>query len=170
MITLVAALLTVLAPSCPEPPVKAPVVVPFRAPACRWCAGHRGLEYATTPGTPVAAVVGGVVTFAGTVAGTRYVVVQQTNGLRATYGQLATIAVRQMQQVTAGAVVGRSGSRLYFGWRRATPTGDVPVDPTSILGRWVTARRLVPPPGARPRPPTVARLVCPAGASSRVGR
>lgn len=152
--------------ACPQPPVQAPIAVPFRAPACRWCAGHRGLEYRLTPNTPVRAVAGGVVSFAGTVVGVRYVVVQQADGLRATYGLLASTAIRQGAVVAEGAVVGRSSARLYFGWRR----GDDPIDPTPVLGRWVGRRRLVPPAGVASRPASGLRLVCPARAAGTVGR
>src|SRR3954470_12542621 len=83
-------LLLALTPAqCYAPPVTAPVVDPFRQPPCAQCAGNRGLEYATPPGTAVTAVAGGVVTFSGVVAGTRYVVVDQPDGYRATYGRLA---------------------------------------------------------------------------------
>ena len=58
-----------------------PVVDPFRAPACAWCPGNRGLEYAPPPGPPVRAVAAGVVTFTGVVAGTRYVVVDHARRL-----------------------------------------------------------------------------------------
>ena len=30
---------------CWQPPVTGVVVDPFRAPACTWCAGNRGIEY-----------------------------------------------------------------------------------------------------------------------------
>ena len=53
---------------CLRPPVGAPVLDGFRSPWCLWCAGNRGLEYATAPGTPVRAGAGGVVAFAGPVA------------------------------------------------------------------------------------------------------
>src|SRR5262245_2865597 len=66
---------------CLNAPVRAPVIDPFRTPGCRWCAGNRGIEYGTTPGTLVRASAAGTVTFAGVVAGTRYVVVLHPSGL-----------------------------------------------------------------------------------------
>ena len=86
--------LALLPAACYVPPVDAPIVDPFREPACAQCAGNRGLEYATAPGTPVRAVAGGIVSFSGVVAGTRYVVVDQPDGYRTTYGRLAAATAR----------------------------------------------------------------------------
>lgn len=58
-----------------RPPVDAPVVDPFRPSDPNWTSGNRGLEYATTPGTPVAASAAGEVVFAGPVADGLHVVV-----------------------------------------------------------------------------------------------
>ena len=147
MILLVVALVWLAGP-CITPPVPGPIVVPFRQPACPYCPGHRGVEYAPAPGTPVHAVASGVVTFAGNVAGTLYVVLRQDDGLLATYGFLQAAAVHSGQSVAAGGVVGFSSARLYFGWRR----DGVPVDPTPALSGTRARPRLVPTNGARPRP------------------
>jgi len=157
MITsLLAALLSFASP-CYLPPVAAPVSVPFVMPACSWCPGHRGLEYSPAPGTPVHAVAGGVVTFAGVVAGTRYVVVLQADGLRATYGLLQSSVVVRGQVVAPQQVVGGSGQRLYFGLRDAA---DQAVDPTPLLGVLTGRPRLVPVGGHAPRAGPPPRLVC----------
>jgi len=50
-----------------SPPVEGPVVAPF-APEGRF-AGHWGVDFAVSPGTPVLGADGGVVSFAGEVAG-----------------------------------------------------------------------------------------------------
>ena len=42
-------------------PVSGVVVDGFREPACRWCAGNRGLEFSTDVGSPVRAAVAGSV-------------------------------------------------------------------------------------------------------------
>lgn len=141
---------------CWAPPVDAPVTDPFRAPRCEWCAGNRGIEYGPTPGQAVTAVADGTVEFAGSVAGTRYVVVAHVDGLRATYGRLGTTTVRRGDTVRAGRRVGTTGTAFYFGVRR----GDVPVDPTPYLGveEWPT--RLVPTDGSPPVEPPPPRLVC----------
>ena len=161
MIAALALVVATLAPGCLAPPVPGPVTRPFVAPACAYCPGHRGVEYATLPGTSVRAVAAGTVTFAGKVAGTTYVVLAQPDGLTATYGFLQAVTVRRGAQVAAGQVVGRSTQRVYFGWRR----GEVPVDPTPLLGRWRGRARLVPTDGSRGRPagPGSGQLQCPAG-------
>ncbi|MFT3855578.1 MAG: M23 family metallopeptidase [Ilumatobacteraceae bacterium] len=144
---------------CYPPPLDAPIVDPFRAPACAQCAGNRGLEYATDPGTAVAAVAPGTVSFSGVVAGTRYVVVDQPDGYRATYGRLAAATVALGSQVRAGAVVGTTTGAFYFGLR----LGDDYVDPAPLLGRYRDRPRLVPVSGANRRAPPPPRLACAAG-------
>ena len=153
--------LALLPAACYVPPVDAPIVDPFREPACAQCAGNRGLEYATAPGTPVRAVAGGIVSFSGVVAGTRYVVVDHAaGGLRATYGDLAVSALAVGDVVAAGAVVGRVGDHgLHFGLRR----GETYVDPAPLLGRLVERPRLVPTDGTAPRPAPPPRLRCAGG-------
>jgi len=146
------------ASSCLLVPVAAPVVDPFRAPACEWCPGNRGLQYGAAPGTVVRAAAAGVVSFAGVVAGTRYVVVDHAaGGLRATYGDLAVSDLAVGDVVAAGAVVGRVGDHgLHFGLRR----GETYVDPAPLLGRLVERPRLVPTDGTPRRPAPPPRLRC----------
>lgn len=146
-------------PRCWTPPVAAPVVEGFVAPACTWCAGHRGLEFGPTTGVAVRAVADGVVSFAGSVAGLRYVSVDQPDGLRATYGWLASIAVVEGEQVEAAQVVGHAGARLMFTLRR---DGSY-LDPAPLLGRLVRPPWLVPTGGGPARTPPPARLRCAAG-------
>ena len=147
-------------PECWVPPVAEPVVDPFRAPACRWCPGNRGLKYGTVPGVPVRAVAAGIVSYSGRVAGTGYVVIRHADGLRATYGGLTEPFRAQGSFVPGGAVVGITEQRLHFGLR----DGDEYLDPTPRIGRLVLRARLVPLDATPPRPGRV-RLVCP-----RVGR
>ncbi len=144
--------------SCLLPPVVAPVADPFREPACQWCPGNRGFEYAVPAGTLVRAAAAGVVTFSGPVAGTFYVVVQHADGVRATYGQLAGSHLGAGDVVVAGAIVGPSGGGLHFGLR----VGDRYVDPALFIGRLVERVRLVPTDGSAPRSAPPPRLECPA--------
>ena len=123
-----------------RPPVDAPVRDPFRPPACTWCAGNRGLEYETVPGTPVVASAAGTVTFAGPVARTLWVVVGHADGLRTSYGLLDALAVAVGQRVAAGQVLGSAGSAVHFGVRR----GDVYLDPALLLAGAAPVPRLVP--------------------------
>jgi murein DD-endopeptidase MepM/ murein hydrolase activator NlpD len=143
-------------PTCLVPPIDAPVTDPFRMPACPYCAGNRGIEYGPRPGQRVVAMADGLVAFAGTVAGTRWLVVEHLDGLRASYGRLASMSVSRGDVVRAGQELGRSTDRFYVGLR----DGDRPVDPTDRLGRWRSRPRLVPSDGTRGRPGRPARLVC----------
>lgn len=97
----------------------------FRAPACTWCAGNRGIDYAVDPGSAVASVVAGTVTFAGRVVGTGYVVVRSSHGVLVTHGGLAAITAHRGDAVRPGDALGVSGSALYIGVR----VGGTYVDP-----------------------------------------
>ncbi|MEZ5273298.1 MAG: M23 family metallopeptidase [Ilumatobacteraceae bacterium] len=142
---------------CLPPPVTVPIAAPFQAPPCPYCAGHRGVAYRPPPGTVVRAVISGTVTFAGPVAGVRWVVVADAEGRRWSYGHLAAVLLHAGQQVAAGQPVGLSGPYLHLGLRM----GEAYADPAPLLGRWVGRPRLVPVDGAPPRPPTAPRLTCP---------
>ena len=141
---------------CWLPPVQAPVVDPFRPPPCSWCAGNRGLEYGTRSGTGVRAVAAGVVTFSGTIAGARYVVVRHADGRRATYGGLAGSSLGVGDAVAARAVIGVTAGNLHFGLR----DGDTYVDPAPFLGRLVGRPRLVPDDGTAARTARPPRPRC----------
>ena len=122
--------------ACWPPPVSGVVVDPFRHPACPWCAGNRGLEYDTGASGPVRAVAAGVVTFSGSVAGTRYLVVRLPNGWRLTYGRLSGSHLRTGDRVVAGSSVGTVGAEFFFGVR----VGTRHIDPAPYLGRLVGDR------------------------------
>ena len=142
-------------PSWP-PPVVAPVVDPFREPACPWCPGNRGIEYGTAPGVVVRAVAAGTVTYAGVVAGVRYVVVEHAGALRATYGNLATALVGAGDRVVRGSPVGTTAGPFHFGVRR----GERYVDPEPLIGVWRGVVRLVPADGSAAPPAPPPQLVC----------
>src|SRR5690606_4613334 len=105
----------VSAGACWEPPVAAPVVDPFRPPACPWCPGNRGLTFGTPPGAVVRAVAAGRITFAGPVAGTVYLVVELANGWRVTYGNLSELTVGLGDPVVGGMQLGRAAGEFHFG-------------------------------------------------------
>ncbi len=128
------------------PPVDAPIIDHFRPPACTWCPGNRGIDYATPPGAPVRASAGGVVTFSGSVAGDRFVVVAHADGLRTTYGYLASAVVAAGDRVVSRQLLGTAGGPLHFGVRR----GDVYLDPELLFTAERLVARLVPLDGARP--------------------
>lgn len=123
-----------------RPPVDAPVIDPFRAPTSPYGPGNRGIDYATVPGTAVRAVAAGTVTFAGSVAGSRYVTVQHADGLRSSYGDLGSISVIEGQVVAGGDEVGRAGDTLHLGVRR----GDEYLDPEALFAAAVPEVRLIP--------------------------
>ncbi|MEA2715988.1 MAG: hypothetical protein QOI99_305 [Actinomycetota bacterium] len=123
-----------------RPPVDAPVVDPFRAPAERWNPGNRGLEYATSSGDPVAAAADGVVAFAGQVGGQLHVVVLHADGVRTTSAFLRSIDVRRGDTVRQGQRLGTAGDTFHFGAR----IGDVYVDPSLLFGDGLPEVHLVP--------------------------
>lgn len=150
---------------CLLPPAEATVVDSFREPACTWCPGNRGIEYELPAGSGVMASASGVVSFAGTVAGVSYVVIDHGAGWRTTYGKLSAIEVRAGQRVRQGQELGRSSDELFFGLRQ---DGRY-VDPGPLLGVVRHRPRLVPLDGA-PRRPTSSTLQCPAGGTRPAGR
>jgi triacylglycerol esterase/lipase EstA (alpha/beta hydrolase family) len=113
-------------------------VRPFDPPESRFGAGHLGVDLAAPPGTPVVAAGPGVVSFAGSVAGARHVVVAHADGLRTSYSFLTSVAVRRGESVRAGQVVGTTGGSgaghlgdvLHVGLRR----GDTYLDPMVLFG------------------------------------
>jgi murein DD-endopeptidase MepM/ murein hydrolase activator NlpD len=147
--------LIMLMPGCYLPPVDAPIVDPFRAPLCAFCAGNRGLEYQPAPGSTVIAAAPGVVRFSGLVAGVRYLVVDQTDGRAATYGRLAVTRVGLGASVNRGDVLATTTERFFFGIRE----GPRYVDPRPFLGQARYRPRLVPVgdwPRRRTPPPVMA--------------
>jgi murein DD-endopeptidase MepM/ murein hydrolase activator NlpD len=148
--------LVFLSSTCYQHPVHAPVVDPFRAPACVFCSGNRGLEYQPHVGAPVVAAAPGVVTFSGVVAGVRYLVVAQTDGRTATYGRLAVVRVAVGTTVRAGETVAATTERFYFGLRQ----GNRYIDPAPFLSVARYRPRLVPVDGSAPRPPPQPTMTC----------
>jgi murein DD-endopeptidase MepM/ murein hydrolase activator NlpD len=134
-------------PSPYLPPVDGPIIDHFRPPACRWCPGNRGVDYATTPGEAVRASAAGTVSFAGRIGADLYVTVQHPDGLRTSYAYLATILVTEGQVVSQGTMLGAAAASVHFGVRR----GDVYLDPELLLAGWRLQPRLVPTDGAPAR-------------------
>lgn len=134
------------APSLPGPaygsygwPVRGPVIRGFDPPSGPYGPGHRGIDIAAQPGTPVRAAEGGVVAFAGRVAGELHVSIDHPDGVRTTYSFLSTVDVDTGSPVERGAVVGAAGaghpgtgaSHLHFGARFAGRY----IDPMLLLER-----------------------------------
>jgi Peptidase family M23/Putative serine esterase (DUF676) len=117
-------------------PVAGPVARGFAAPASRYGAGHRGVDFAVAAGTPVRAAGNGVVTFAGQVAGGLHVVVAHGGDLRTSYSFLASATVRRGDTVERGDVLGTAGGPsgehppgLHLGLR----LGDEYIDPMLLF-------------------------------------
>jgi murein DD-endopeptidase MepM/ murein hydrolase activator NlpD len=141
---------------CWRPPVSATIADPFRQPACRWCPGNRGIEYATSAGETVRAVASGRVEFAGRVAGRWYVVVGHADGLRVTYGHLTRTRLAAGDVIVVGQVLGETAGAFHFGVRQ----GDVYIDPAPMIGRLVGVVRLVPADDTSPAPAPPPVLRC----------
>lgn len=122
---------TAAAPPTYVAPVDAPVLDPFRPPTSPYGPGNRGIEYGTTPGTPVRAAGDGEVRFAGAVAASLHVTVGHPDGIRTSYSFLVETTVAQGAEVRQGQVVGIAGARLHVGARR----GETYIDPASLWGR-----------------------------------
>ncbi|WP_432055599.1 murein hydrolase activator EnvC family protein [Streptomyces sp. bgisy022] len=117
--------------------------------------GHRGVDLAAPPGTPVRAVAAGRVSFAGRVAGKGVVAVELAGTgdppLRTTY-EPVRVSVTKGDQVGAGTVLGTvepTGSHcaadpcLHWGLL----SGDTYLDPLALLPPWLLHRgpsRLLP--------------------------
>ena len=126
-------------------PVAGTLARGFEQPSSRYGAGHRGVDFALPPDSPVRAAGEGVVTFAGIVAGTLHVVVAHAGDLRTSYSYLATATVRRGDAVARGDLVGTTGGPtgdhrpgFHFGLR----LGDEYVDPMLLF-----------------RPPDLSRIV-----------
>ncbi|WND17915.1 M23 family metallopeptidase [Streptomyces violaceus] len=126
----------------------------WEPPATAYGRGHRGVDLAAAPGTPVRAVAAGRVAFAGRVAGKGVVSVDLTETgdplLRTTY-EPVTASVEEGEEVEPGEVIGTldtAGSHctatcVHWGLRR----GDTYLNPLSLLPPWLLHRgpsRLLP--------------------------
>jgi murein DD-endopeptidase MepM/ murein hydrolase activator NlpD len=146
-------LLAVLAAVVPGPAAAAPALTvpawvapvdgalevtrPFDPPPGPYAAGHRGVDLAGAPGSPVRAAGVGVVVFAGTVAGRPVVSIDHPNGLRTTYEPVDP-SVGAGQQVARGAPIGTlvgghpgcpRAACLHWGVRK----GQTYLDPMALL-------------------------------------
>ena len=139
------------------------VVRGWEPPATAYGRGHRGVDLAAPPGTPVRSVAAGRVSFAGRVAGRGVVSVELTGAgeppLRTTYEPVRP-SVKKGDEVAAGESLGTleptashcSTACLHWGLLR----GRTYLNPLSLLPAWLLHRgpsRLLPVLGAPlPRP------------------
>jgi murein DD-endopeptidase MepM/ murein hydrolase activator NlpD len=141
---------------CWDAPVIGVVTDSYRAPACVWCPGNRGIEYEVARGSIVRAVAAGTVTYSGEIAGERYLVVELASGWRLTYGRIASTSLSAGDPVVAGSIVARTSTVFFFGLR----IGDEYRDPAPYLGVEVARRRLIPTDGRAPRPAPAPAVRC----------
>ncbi len=120
-------------------PVTAPIIDNFRAPASPYAPGNRGVEFDTMPGQTVVAARSGMVTFAGPVAGRLFITVLHVDGVRTSYGAVASIGVAAGQQVATGQHVATARDRLHVSAR----IGNAYVDPAVLFGGHSVPARLV---------------------------
>ena len=108
---------------------------PFRQPSCDQCAGNRGIEYKTQPGTPIIAGASGIVSFSGVVANKKYLVIKTGAGRRLTYGSILNSDLRIGNSVVVGQIIGTTSNMLYFGVREnaIANSRDIYVDPAMYL-------------------------------------
>ncbi len=140
LVLLVLAVLLVPLPAHADPPVvptrveyRRPVpdavVRAYQAPASRFGAGHRGVDFGATPGDVVRTAAAGRVRHAGSVAGTVWVSVEHADGVVTSYGPLTARRVSAGAQLAGGTVLGRLAAGghghggadrgLHWGARRA---------------------------------------------------
>lgn len=121
------------------PPVDAVVSAAFSLPDGPYGRGNRGLEYETVEGQPVRAAAAGTVSFAGVIAGERYVSVRHRADLVTSYSYLGTIEVAVGEAVARGQHLGTASQRFQLGVRRS----GTYVDPAPLLGSERLRPRLV---------------------------
>jgi murein DD-endopeptidase MepM/ murein hydrolase activator NlpD len=119
-------------------PVRGQVIRQYDPPETPFGSGHRGIDIAAPLGTPVRAAQGGLVAFAGPVAGALFVSIDHPDGVRTTYSWLSEVRARAGDRVERGAIVGLTGSghpgmeppHLHLGARY----GGEYIDPMLLLG------------------------------------
>jgi murein DD-endopeptidase MepM/ murein hydrolase activator NlpD len=118
-------------------PVSGPVIRGFDPPDTPFGAGHRGIDIAVAPGTPILAPEAGTVSFAGRVGGELFVTIVHGGGLSSTYSWISAAAVRKGDVVSWGQTIGATGTghpgasvpHLHFGVKL---DGEY-VDPSELL-------------------------------------
>ena len=134
----------VCAAVAPTVPVQGRVTDWFRRPACTWCPGNRGLEFATAFGAPVVAPWPGSIDFVGEVGAVPYVVVlihQELAGMTGVTGTLYAVLggidaqnLEKDQMVAKGMQLGTSRGWLYVGFREGPRRDARYLDPAPLFG------------------------------------
>lgn len=105
---------TLIAPTAADLPVKGTITQEFDTPVNYTRSGrHGGVDIAVPVGTPIPATIDGTVIQVQDQGDTDYgkeIVVQGSDGLLRRYGHLSQFNVKPGQQITAGNILGLSGS------------------------------------------------------------
>lgn len=109
-------------------PVRGAVVQAYQDLPSPYVAGHRGLDVAAAPGTPVLTMAPGTVAFAGKIGGSLFISVDHPDGVRTTFSWVSRVDVKKGQAVRTGEQLGLSGS--------GHPTGEVPVPHLHVGARY----------------------------------
>jgi len=125
---------TVAAVAAVIPPTRGMITSNFGA---RWGKNHNGVDIGAPSGTPIYALMEGVVSYARWEDGYGKVIKIEHNGkLQTIYGHCSAIEVKEGQKITKGQEIGKVGStgrstgpHLHFEVRVA----GVPVEPTQYL-------------------------------------
>ena len=118
-------------------PVGGPVIRGFDPPDTPFGAGHRGIDIAVPPGTPILAPETGTVSFAGPVGGELFVTIVHGGGLSSTYSWISAATVRKGDVVSRARTIGATGAghpgasvpHLHFGVKLDGES----VDPLELL-------------------------------------
>ncbi|QNH96173.1 peptidoglycan DD-metalloendopeptidase family protein [Corynebacterium anserum] len=110
-------------------------------PERNWEPGHRGVDLKAQPGDPIYASRGGIIYFAGEVAGTPVVSILHSDGLRTTYEPI-TRTVSINQRISRGQLIGHLAdtatlpktARAEPGLSWGARDGDTYVNPMLLLG------------------------------------
>jgi septal ring factor EnvC (AmiA/AmiB activator) len=128
-------------------PIRGPIVDPWRPPSTPYGPGNLGVDIGARAGAIVVSPADGVISFAGAVGNSRFVVVASSDGIRITVGFLVTVRVRTGQIVRRGQPIGTAGRSVHVGAR----IGDDYVDPTPLFSGGPPHVRLVPTGSSPPR-------------------
>jgi murein DD-endopeptidase MepM/ murein hydrolase activator NlpD len=129
----------------------------FDPPPEPWLPGHRGVDLAGHEGDEVKAAAGGVVAFAGSVAGRGVVSILHPDGLKTTYEPVDPM-VHEGTQIGRGSAIGvleggHAGcpveACLHWGAKR----GETYLDPLSLIGLGPIRLKPLRPEAGAARPP-----------------
>ena len=125
------------APRWLAPPVDSVITRYFEPPETDFGPGHRGIDYGVVPGVKVRAAADGVVSFAGSVAGTNAVTLDHGDGLVTTYSRLGMISVLYGMRVDQGQFIGTTSTAHpgeWAGLHFSVKVNAAYVDPLTLLG------------------------------------